>query len=114
MSRGETVKISGKSLICHHCQCDTFDRRSAVMEGTFESLVTLDLFFRKVVMFVCTNCGHVHFFSYPEVQTSEKQYASQHDLSEPTDCLSCGARIPAGSATCASCGWTYTETEHRS
>ncbi len=29
------------------------------------------------------------------------------DVSEPTVCLVCGTRIPAGDAECSQCGWTY-------
>ena len=31
----------------------------------------------------------------------------EDDLSEPTVCLMCRGRIPAGEAQCPSCGWTY-------
>jgi ribosomal protein L40E len=33
--------------------------------------------------------------------------AEEDDVSEPTVCLKCGARIPAGTAECPHCGWTY-------
>jgi hypothetical protein len=29
------------------------------------------------------------------------------DLAEPTECLACHHGIPAGSAKCPSCGWSY-------
>jgi len=29
------------------------------------------------------------------------------DLSDETECMSCGSTIPAGSEKCGSCGWSY-------
>jgi ribosomal protein L40E len=31
----------------------------------------------------------------------------EDDASEESDCLKCGAKIPAGSSKCNSCGWSY-------
>lgn len=31
----------------------------------------------------------------------------EDDVSEPTECLKCGMRIPAGMAECLRCGWSY-------
>src|SRR6516165_8023571 len=33
--------------------------------------------------------------------------SAEHAASEPVGCVSCGAEIPAGVATCPKCGWSY-------
>ncbi len=43
----------------------------------------------------------------PEAGAPMPPDAEDDDLSEPTVCLKCGCRIPAGMAQCPNCGWTY-------
>lgn len=43
-----------------------------------------------------------------ELRSFKARYGKLDDeMDAPTTCLHCGATIPAQSATCASCGWSY-------
>lgn len=47
-------------------------------------------------LYRCGRCGRVEFFDFLAEEPADE-----------TECLSCGAVIPAGEDDCAQCGWTW-------
>jgi hypothetical protein len=52
----------------------------------------------------------LHSFLKPYIGREEvapEELPTEDDVSEPTECLECHKTIPAGSAKCPACGWSY-------
>jgi hypothetical protein len=113
MSVGETIRVKDQPLQCKHCGRDRFVHRTAQLSTTFLTLFDLGLLSKSAEVYVCSNCGFLHWFLEPEVmqplsaQEAAEGSPTDDELAEPTDCLECHATIPAGIDTCPACGWSY-------
>jgi len=125
------MNIKGRQLQCKHCGSTDFAHRQAQLNTSFMEMFDLGWLNKSADVYVCSSCGFLHWFldplidrvaeasvngdaepRMPVVQSSDDYVApaeepSPDDLSEPSECLSCGKMIPAGSAKCPSCGWSY-------
>ena len=126
MSEGQSVKVKNQSLTCKHCESGQFVHRTAQLNTAFLEFLDLGWLNKSADIYICASCGFLHWFLEPQVDVSapgdqpafEPQVdepipledpAPSDDLTEPTECLACGQRIPAGAAKCPSCGWSYTQ-----
>jgi hypothetical protein len=51
--------------------------------------------------------GTTHETELNRVEVAPEELPTEDDLTEPTECLECHKTIPAGSAICPACGWSY-------
>lgn len=123
MSEGQSVKIKERPLQCKHCGRGQFVLRTAQLNTAFLEFLDLGWLNKSADIYVCTHCGFLHWFLEPQVeqqvpadvqatqddreQVVAEEPLAEDDLAEPTECLACHQRIPAGSAKCPSCGWSY-------
>jgi DNA-directed RNA polymerase subunit RPC12/RpoP len=124
MSTGESVRIKDRPLRCTHCGHGRFAHRSAQLNTAFMEFFDLAWLNKTADIYVCAQCGFLHWFLDPQVeqpirapqldpgdQLEEPIPAPEPDtgdeLEEPTECLECHQTIPAGTAKCPSCGWSY-------
>jgi hypothetical protein len=109
MSEGEPVKIKNRPLRCKHCGKGQFVQRSAQLNTDFLEFFDLAWLNKSADVYVCTHCGFLHWFLDPQVEqkTSAEESAPEEDVDEPTECLACQTKIPAGLEKCPSCDWSY-------
>jgi len=127
MTETQPVIIRQRPLRCMHCGGEAFARRSAQLNTAFLEFLNLAWLNATADIYVCTQCGFLHWFLNPSLQRpsagAEKpdeqslfaeapealaeESPPPDDLTEPTLCLACRRTIPAGAAQCASCGWSY-------
>lgn len=93
-------KISGKTLKCQHCGHEDFEQSKAQLNTSIMSMFDLDWLNKSSTIYICSICGKIEWFTNPIEGYIDK-------MEEETDCLSCGAKIPAGKDSCQKCGWTY-------
>lgn len=101
--------LGGVSLECKHCGSTRFRHRTSQLNTTLLSFLDLDWLNVSADVFVCQDCGFLHWFlgeKTPEAPLPPEEVPAD-DTSEPSVCLDCGKPIPAGSYTCAACGWSY-------
>jgi hypothetical protein len=60
--QSEAVEIKGRSLHCVVCHNATFWRRTATVYSGVASFFELEWLSPSAVVFVCDNCGYVHWF----------------------------------------------------
>ena len=120
MSDSGLFTIGGVPLSCKHCGHGEFSHRRAQLNTRFLSFLDLDWLNASADVYACTRCGFLHWFLPEAVETplidEAALSAERLRLQEaPTAilCLACGATIPADSATCAECGWSYHMPEQR-
>ncbi|MCP4172524.1 MAG: hypothetical protein GY758_17315 [Fuerstiella sp.] len=99
MSDTETRLISGKKLLCKHCNNDLFYHRRTLLDTAFSSFLDLEWLNPSAEVFVCSECGHLEYFLSPKVGPDD----------EEVQCFACGKVMPTNVDKCASCGWTYKE-----
>jgi hypothetical protein len=125
MSQAQPVSIKNRSLQCKHCGHGQFVHRNAKLNTGLMEFLDVGWMNRSADVYVCAGCGFLHWFLEPQVEEAApvlqnrslaeeaqspvppEEPAPPDDLSEASACLSCGQRIPAGSDTCSSCGWSY-------
>jgi predicted RNA-binding Zn-ribbon protein involved in translation (DUF1610 family) len=123
MSEGRAVQIKHQALQCNHCGQGKFVLRSAKLNTGFMEFLDLGWLNQSADIYVCTHCGFLHWFLEPQVeqeipaevppaeddreQVVAEEPVTEDDLAEPSECVACHQSIPAGSAICPSCGWSY-------
>ena len=129
MSEGQQIRIRGHELRCKHCAGTLFISRRAQLNTSFLEFFDLGWLNKAADIYVCAQCGFLHWFLEPQAEwVSQSQTHAKPEVkelepeeqtlepeaeepagddSEATDCLSCGKKIPAGTATCPACGWSY-------
>ena len=109
MSEGASIQIKGRPLQCKHCGRAEFAHRRAQLNTAFLELLDLSWLNKSADVYACRYCGLLHWFLDPEVeqQIPAQEPATADDLAEATECLECHQTIPAGTARCPACGWTY-------
>ena len=98
MSEAQEVVICRKNLACAHCGRTVFVARRAQLNTALATFVNLDWLNESADVYVCSQCGHLHWFLTPKAAQDENYEIA---------CFSCGATIPPGQTTCEKCGWTY-------
>ena len=97
------VTISGKKLVCTHCEADTFHREYLKLNRMLRGVVRLEGHWgRNAMIYSCSECGFMHFFS--SAIDVEKQVPD-----DPVECLSCSGLIAPDVETCPSCGYVLVE-----
>ncbi len=119
----EQIFIDDLQLFCNSCEFEQFYSGKCEPKSAGINIPGMDLSGRSIDVFICAKCGYVHWFM--SAQTAEIKStpvgpetpagkipveADQPDLSEPSECMSCGRTIPQGVDRCIYCGWTYKET----
>lgn len=57
------VTIHDRKLACHHCEGTLFVERTIAMNDAGASLFGLEWFTQRgAFCYICTGCGHVHWF----------------------------------------------------
>jgi hypothetical protein len=123
MIAGQPVQIANRPLECKHCGGREFVHRTSELSSALAAFLNDDWFAQYADIFVCVRCGFLHWFLNPAVEPQApveapvieespeeipvEEPATQDDLGEATECLACHQAIPAGSATCPACGWSY-------
>lgn len=118
MSDASRYRIHGVRLTCKHCAGELFTHRTGQLNTAGLTFLNLDWLNPSADVYVCQRCGFLHWFldagHRREVDADEEaspplppEPADLDDASTTTQCLSCGAVIPAGKDTCENCGWTY-------
>jgi hypothetical protein len=118
----EEIFINDEILVCKHCEFDQFYSCKYNSDTAGLNFPGLNWMGKSADVFICSRCGFLHWFasSLPSEmpastlssETSEKGIVPEKDpddLSEPSECISCGKMIPRGIDHCPSCGWTYKE-----
>jgi hypothetical protein len=118
----EKIFINDAMLVCNQCEFDQFYSSKYNPSKDGMNLLGLDWMSTSVDVFICSRCGFFHWFastlpsempvSTLPSATSEESVIPEKDpddLSEPSECISCGKVIPKGLDHCPSCGWTYKE-----
>lgn len=106
-------EIAKKQLKCTHCGNTDFKRGKAQLNTALLTFFDMEFLNDTADTFLCTNCGKIEWFLPGAVKnesnyvTSEKETTWVNNISEESDCLSCGETIPPGSSNCPSCGWSY-------
>jgi predicted RNA-binding Zn-ribbon protein involved in translation (DUF1610 family) len=101
MLEEDETGTGGKDLRCHNCGGVEFMHRTAQLNTPFLTFLSLDWLNASADVFVCDQCGYLHWFLSPGAVMGGGGF----------DCLSCGAEVPAGKDTCPVCGWTYRTEE---
>ena len=104
MSDTKKVKVKGVDLVCKHCGGGSFNHRMSQLNTSKLTFFNLDWLNASADVYVCDDCGFLHWFLYPEDITSPD------DAGMEATCLECGAAIPDEVEKCTQCGWTYCET----
>jgi DNA-directed RNA polymerase subunit RPC12/RpoP len=115
MSTGQTAEIRQRALRCQHCGRGRFVSRRAQLNTALLEFFDLGWLNQSADLYVCTHCGLVHWFVEPQVRAEEpateeppvEERPAEDDLTEATECLACHQSIPAGTAKCPACGWSY-------
>jgi hypothetical protein len=125
MSEGQSIKIGHRPLRCTHCGGGQFAHRTAQLNTSFMEFLDLSWLNKSADIYVCMQCGLLHWFLEPDVGQGQEpktelnreevspeelppeELPTEDDLTEPTECLECHKTIPAGSAKCPACGWSY-------
>lgn len=111
MKESAQFVIMDKPLKCNHCDTGRFGVRRAQLNTAFASFMGIDFLNESAHVFTCASCGHLHWFmglSEEDIVRLDPRDGVQRD-DYPINCLSCGARIPAGESRCPACDWTYSE-----
>ena len=106
----EKIYINNVKLKCKHCDHDRFYSGQYLLNTVGLTLLGIDWLNRTADVFICSQCGFLHWFlAFPsEIRKgSVPCEEAPDDLSEPCQCVSCGAEIPEGVDKCPSCGWSY-------
>ena len=99
----ESYFIHGRPLRCHHCAGDQFTHRDAELTPALQQLFGPAWGQPSADIYICARCGFVHWF----IPQEDGVPTDVDDVSEESECLECGAIIPAGKVACPQCGWTY-------
>jgi hypothetical protein len=118
----EKVFINDEMLVCNQCEGDQFYSSKYTPNNDGINFPGIDWTVTSVDIFICSKCGFFHWFastlpsemplSTLPSTTSEESVIPEKDtddLSEQSECMSCGKIIPKGADHCPSCGWTYKE-----
>ncbi len=62
MAESKVVTIKNKTLICHHCENNTFHEVKVSLNKKWFSAFDLELFNTKGKAYICSNCGFKHEF----------------------------------------------------
>ena len=80
------------------------------------SFFNLDWLNESADVYVCDRCGFLHWFLAAgmldpahdrDTADMPPEPIPSDDATTESECLNCGAIIPAGTASCLKCGWTY-------
>jgi hypothetical protein len=114
--------IAGAKLRCLHCNSAEFFYRPAQAPDAAPAQPDPAAWLAQADVYACHRCGELRFFMQravtpdppaqtPAVEEDEPpepvEALDMDEVSQATDCLACGAVIPAGRHTCSACGWTY-------
>ena len=91
-------KIMDKTLICSHCGFKEFESGEAQLNTAVMTFFKLDYLNKNATIYTCKACGKIEWFLSPK---------GVEDVSSETECLACGAIIPAEKTKCPDCGWSY-------
>ena len=118
----ENIFINDNMLVCNQCQSELFFSSKYDPSKSGLNFPGLEWMNRSVDVFICSQCGFVHWFvstlpseipttSAPSNISSEPVTPEKdpYGISDTSECLSCGKAIPQGMDHCPSCGWTYKE-----
>jgi ssDNA-binding Zn-finger/Zn-ribbon topoisomerase 1 len=122
-SLDEELWIKQQRLQCKHCGRGQFTHRTAQLNTVFMEFLDMGWLNKSADIYVCTHCGLLHWFLDPEEgqqiptqnpgtevereQAASEEVPTEDDLAEATECLECHQTIPAGTAKCPACGWSY-------
>lgn len=99
--------IADRPLACRHCGADVFRHEDVRLDAARAGGLNgpgglLGLF---AGTYVCVDCGCVHLFAETD-GVGHVRTGTDADV-EKVECMSCGARIPAGARHCPACGWSW-------
>ena len=57
------IKVYDNYLKCHACNYDHFSKREGLLNTTFLTLFSLGQFNRSATCYICSRCGHIHWFN---------------------------------------------------
>ena len=100
------VEVNGVELVCKHCGGSRFNHRQSQLNTAGLTFLNLDFLNASADVYVCDDCGFLHWFLDPE----DFKRSSQDDASMETTCLECGAAIAPEVHECSRCGWSYRES----
>jgi hypothetical protein len=118
----EEIYINDAMLVCNQCEYDQFYSSKYNPSKDALNFLGLDGMCTSVDVFICSRCGFIHWFASTLPTETEKPVSSipsekheesvipekdSEDLSEPSECMSCGKEIPKGRDQCLFCGWSY-------
>ena len=86
-------------LKCVVCSGEFFSTQSAQLNTRMMTLLGLDWLNESADVYVCRDCGFVHWFLPPATRV---RLANQKD-----ECLSCGTGLKVGETACSNCGWSW-------
>lgn len=97
------VAVKDIPLTCKHCGGDSFVETRGQLTTPLKNFLGIDWSEPCADVYVCTRCGFLHWFLGRDLIEQAVSDAMELD----TDCLSCGATVPAASDVCPRCGWSY-------
>lgn len=103
MGKPRVIKVHGIDLKCRHCGHGRFIQRSAHLNTPLMTFFDLDFLNRTADIFICEECGFLHWFLNPSKTSAE----GQENGEEVTICVECGETLLADARKCPRCGWTY-------